>query len=101
MKPETTQGRATYLQVGSSSAIVFRRGFWIIDRNGVPWICDGADKKTLWMKDCFMVFCIHFVVFEGVLLFDHKQTPNIDTTDTTIDQPQHRQKSKRYDSAQI
>ena len=50
VKPRTTQGRATYLQVGSSSAIVFRRGFWIIDRNGVPWM-RIVSKKALWTKD--------------------------------------------------
>lgn len=29
------EGRATYLQVGSSTAISFRRGVWVIDRHGV------------------------------------------------------------------
>lgn len=78
-----TQGRATYLQVGSSSAIVFRRGFWIIDRNGVPWMCDDSWRKKRrcgrrMTSDGLMVFCSHFVVIESVVsvvLFDHRQTP--------------------------
>lgn len=32
------QGRAVYLQVGSNTAMFFRRGCWVVDREGVPWM---------------------------------------------------------------
>eukprot|EP00913_Durusdinium_trenchii_P033863 g31699.t2 len=41
------EGHATYLQVGSHTALMFRRGCWVIDRQGVQ----DSEMAVAWAKD--------------------------------------------------